>query len=47
VRIGREVWRAESASHREVPVNSTVIVDDVRGTAVVVSVSSPNNPMQR
>lgn len=47
VRIGREVWRAESASHHEVPVNSTVIVDDVRGTAVVVSVSSPNDPTQR
>lgn len=37
VRIGREVWRAESASHESVAVNSQVVVIDVRGTAVVVT----------
>lgn len=37
VRIGREVWRAESASHGAVPVGATVRVSDVRGTAVVVA----------
>jgi membrane protein implicated in regulation of membrane protease activity len=37
VRIGREVWRAESATHEEVAANTQVFVTDVRGTAVVVS----------
>jgi len=36
VRIGREVWRAESENHGLVPVGATVIVSDVRGTAVIV-----------
>jgi membrane protein implicated in regulation of membrane protease activity len=37
VRIGREVWRAESSTHRSVPEGSNVRVSDVRGTAVVVT----------
>jgi membrane protein implicated in regulation of membrane protease activity len=36
VRIGREMWRAESASHDEIVEQSHVVVTAVRGTAVVV-----------
>lgn len=36
VRVGRENWRAESADHSAIPVGSTVVVTDVRGTAVLV-----------
>lgn len=42
VRIGREIWRAESHSHLEVPVQAKVVVKDVRGTAVVVDIQSQN-----
>lgn len=38
VRIGREVWRAESINERLISANSRVIINDVRGTAVVVSI---------
>lgn len=36
VRIGREMWRAESQDQSAIPEGSTVRVVDVRGTAVVV-----------
>lgn len=36
VRVGRENWRAESAEHAAIATGATVVVTDVRGTAVVV-----------
>ena len=36
VRIGREMWRAESSEHNEITEHSHVVVTAVRGTAVVV-----------
>ncbi|MDA2955900.1 MAG: NfeD family protein [Actinomycetota bacterium] len=45
VRIGREIWRAESLNEQLISANSRVIVSDVRGTAVVVSIQPiPPNP---
>lgn len=36
VRVGRETWRAESRDQQAFAAGSTVLVSDVRGTAVVV-----------
>lgn len=40
VRLGREIWRAESNNQAEIPEGSTVRVIDVRGTAVIVTSQS-------
>jgi len=41
VRLGREIWRAESANQNALAVGDVVLVVEVRGTAVIVSLQSP------
>jgi len=41
VRLGRELWRAESADQNAIAVGDVVRVLDVRGTAVVIGLQSP------
>lgn len=44
VRVGREMWRAESAEQTAIAVDSIVQVLNVRGTSVVVQTVSPQSP---
>ena len=44
VMLGRERWRAESADGRPIPVQTTVVVTEVRGTRVVVSPAYDGRP---
>ena len=44
VRLGREMWRAESADQTAIVVDTIVRVLDVRGTSVVVQTVSPESP---
>lgn len=44
VRLGREMWRAESAEQTAIAVDTIVQVLDVRGTSVVVQTVSPQSP---
>ena len=44
VRLGREMWRAESAEQTTIVVDTIVQVIDVRGTSVIVQTDSPNPP---
>lgn len=44
VRLGREMWRAESADQTTIVVDTIVHVLDVRGTSVIVQTVSPKPP---
>lgn len=45
VRVDREMWRAESADGEPIPAGATVVVTEVRGTRVVVSVVPDVSPL--
>lgn len=44
VMLGRERWRAESVDGRPIPVDATVVVNEVRGTRVIVSPAYEPHP---